>query len=131
MRVAIACLIIAAVPAFAADEPTPSVVRKPVCADCGVVRSVRAVTKEIKGDTSGETKPSGFVATFPLDGGKREAGSSSRIGKDAVTLSERWEVVVRYDDGRFRVLMLDDLPEVRAGDKVRVDDKGNVVLRTD
>ena len=133
MRKAVACLAIAVVPAFAADAPAPSVMKEPLaaCAECAVVRSVRSITREIRGDASADARPSGFVATFPLDGGKREAGSSSRIGKDAVPVSERWEVVVRYDDGRFRVLNLGEAPEIRAGDKVRIDANGNLVLRTD
>ena len=97
------------------------------CVDCGVVRSVRSITKQIRpSPATEETKPSGFVASIPLKGGKPEIGSSERIGKDAPTVVETWEVVVRMDDGKFRVVVLDDQPDLAEGGRVRFE-KGKLV----
>jgi hypothetical protein len=78
-----------------------------------------------------ESQPSGLIASVPLGGGKPMVGSSSKYGKDAVKTSESWEVTVRLDDGRFRILRLGEEPEVREGDKVRIEPNGAIVLRTD
>jgi hypothetical protein len=71
------------------------------------------------------------VASVPLGGGKPSVGSSSKYGKDVVTTSESWEVTVLLDDGRFRVLRLGEEPEVREGDKVRIQPNGAITLRAD
>ena len=62
MRNAIACLMLVAIPAWAADPPTkPAPPREavreaakpgPACAECGVVRSVKVIRKEIKVEQS-------------------------------------------------------------------------------
>ena len=99
-----------------------------------MVSSVRAKSKELRGpDTTDDARPSGLVATVPLGsaGGKPTAGSSARIGKDAVPRSESWEIIVRLDDGRMRVMTVDQPPEVRQGDKVRVEPNGKLTLRVD
>lgn len=112
MRSFLAILLLAATSAMAQDPPA--------CADCGLVRSVRSITKEIRPSAAQEeTKPSGLVASIPLKGGKPEIGSSSHIGKDAPTTVQTWEVVVRMGDGKFRVVVLDESPDLREGDKVR------------
>jgi hypothetical protein len=111
MRVLLAVLLASAASAFAQAPP---------CADCGVVRSVRSITKEIRPSAAQEeTKPSGLVASIPLKGGKAQVGSSSNIGKDAPTTVQTWEVVVRMEDGKFRVVVLDDSPGLVEGEKVR------------
>ena len=132
MRLTLALAFLAAMPAFGADPaPTTKAATKALepCADCGVVRSVRSVRKEIKSDPEVDARPSGLVATFPLGGGKPQAGSSTRIGKEKPEYSETWEVIVRLDDGRFRVVTLDESPEVREGDQVRFDATGKINLR--
>jgi hypothetical protein len=102
------------------------------CANCGVVRSIKVISKELQPTPSTESRPSGLVASVPLGGGgKAQVGSSTKYGKDAVTKSESWEVTVLLDDGRFRILRLGDEPEVREGDKVRIEPNGAIVLRTD
>ena len=114
MRGVLAIALLAAVSALA-QPPAPA-----SCADCGLVRSVRSITKEIRSSQAQEeTKPSGLVASIPLKGGKPEIGSSSRIGKDAPTTVQTWEVVVRMGDGKFRVVVLDESPNLHEGDKVR------------
>jgi hypothetical protein len=123
-----AALLSAAVPAMAADPNAAT------CAECAVVRSVKAITKELKPpDAANDPRPSGLVATIPLDGGKTKShtGSSARIGKEAMTKSQTWEVVVRYDDGRFRVFRLEQQPDVKEGDRVRIDANGKIAPRTD
>jgi outer membrane lipoprotein SlyB len=90
------------------------------CADCGTVTMVRPVTQELRPRPIEEGEPSGFVATVPLGGGKLTTGSSSRIGKDAPNVSTRWEVAVRMDDGRYRILTLDARPPFDRGERVRV-----------
>ena len=134
MRHLLSCVALAAMPALAADLPAPvdtDAAKRALapCEECGVVRSIRLVKKEIKPDAATDAKPSGLVASFPLGGGKPETGPSQRVGKDKVEMSESWEVIVRLDDGRFRVVMLDDEPRVREGDKVRFDALGKLTLR--
>ena len=133
MRAAVAVLLFAAVPALAQTPaaPAPAVPSKgaATCADCGVVNSVRTVTKTPRQDPDADDKPSGLVATVPLGGsGKPQLGSSTKLGREASVATTRWEVIVRLDDGRFRVLMLDEEPTVRKGDKVRVE-QNRVELR--
>jgi hypothetical protein len=134
MRLMLACALAASAAAIAApplDTSLPPPPPASACADCGVVRSIRAITKEIKpDDAKTDARPSGLVATIPF-GGKAEAGPSQRIGKDAVTSSESWEIIVRLDDGRFRVMTVREPPEVRVGDKVRVEANGRISLRSD
>src|SRR3982750_1321364 len=100
MRELLAVLILAALPAWAAD-PVPQTKAASdaltACAECGVVRSVRSMKKEIKTDPESDARPSGLVASFPLGGGKPSVGSSAKIGKDTPEFSETWEIVVRMD----------------------------------
>ena len=85
--------------------------------------SVRSVTKQAAPNVQNESKPSGLVASIPLGGGgKPQVGSSSKIGRDVPDVSQSWEVIVRLDDGRYRVVVLDTQPIVDKGDRVRVDE---------
>ena len=131
----LACLAMAVVPVMAAQmmpkKPVPTERSTAPCADCGVVRQVRTITKELQPSANTETKPSGLVASVPFGGGKPQVGSSVRYGSDAVTTTEKWEVTIRMDDERFRIITMDDKPNLREGDKVRVDDRNQVTLRTD
>jgi hypothetical protein len=132
MRKSIALALMAALPSWAADvAPTTKAASGALtpCADCGVVRSVRAVKKEIKTDPESDPRASGLVANFPLGGGKPSVGSSTRVGKDKPEFSETWEITVRLDDGRFRIVTVDEEPEVREGDQVRFDATGKISLR--
>src|SRR5689334_11588417 len=84
MRIPLAAALLATLPAWAAD-PAPSTAASSAltpCADCGVVRSVRYIKKEIVFDPEMEARPSGLVATFPLGGGKPQVGSSMKLGRD-------------------------------------------------
>jgi hypothetical protein len=66
-------------------------------------------------------KPSGLVATVPLGGGKMEVGSSTRLGKDTVLTEKQWNVVVQMDDGRLRVVTVDQQGDWQQGDRVHVE----------
>ena len=135
-RVLLAALAFAAAPAFA-QAPEPKVTEpkaipnKGVCADCGVVRAVKKITKEVKPGPANEAKPSGLVATIPLGKTDEKAriGPSQRVGKDVVQKADSWEVTIRLDDGRLRVMTLDEDPNLREGDKVRVDPAGKIQPR--
>jgi len=132
MRLILACIVMAVAPAWAqapAPSPSSAVPDKGACADCGVVRSVRRVKREIRPDASTESKPSGLVAEIPLGGGKPKVGSSARVGGDVVSTSETWEITVRLDDGRFRMIVVDKAPDLREGDKVRIEPNGQLKLR--
>ena len=139
MRLVVASLLIAAAPAWAqAPSPNPqsSVLRKQApaakelklnCADCGEIRSVRKVTKEIKEESMTAQQPGGLVASIPLGGGKAKVGSSTRVGDEAVRTATQWEVTLRYEDGRYRALMFDKQPDFVEGDRVRVDSRGQLL----
>ena len=125
----IAAITLAVATTAMAQPATPPAAAKSMCGECGVVRSVRGITKQIRpSEAQEDTKPSGFVASIPLKGGKAQVGSSEKIGKEAPTLSQTWEVIVLLDDGKFRVVTMDRQPDLREGDKVRID-KGQVVKR--
>jgi hypothetical protein len=115
--------------AGAQSAPLPTTtVPKDGCADCGVVRSVRPVVKKEASLPADQAKPSGLVATVPLGGGKVQVGSSTKFGREAEAKVTTYEVIVRYDNGRYTAIMLDDPGEWKEGDKVRVD-KGKLVAR--
>lgn len=131
MRAFAAVLLIATIPAFAQTPPLPQPPSKAAatCPDCGVVNSVRSITKAPRQDPNADDKPSGLVATIPLGGGgKPQVGSSTKYGREADVGTTTWEVIVRMDDGRFRVLTLGEQPDVQKGDKVKVVE-GRIVPR--
>jgi len=138
MRVLLALIFVTNALAAAAQNLDKELPKQPsatgmTCAECGVVRSVRAITKEIRGAEKDDARPSGLVASVPLGkgAGKPTAGSSTRIGKDAVPSTESWEIIVGLDDGRMKVMTVTQQPEVRQGDKVRVEPNGKLTLRSD
>jgi hypothetical protein len=134
MHFKLAAMVVAGVMAAAgvgaqSQAPKPPAAANTMCGECGVVRSVRAITKEAPPPPSDESKPSGLVVSVPLRGGKPTVGGSQNIGKDAVVVTTTWEVVVRLDDGRLRLIMLEEEPaELREGDKVRIE-QGKPVRR--
>jgi outer membrane lipoprotein SlyB len=111
----------------------PEIVKKQTCAECGEIRSIRRV--ERKGRAADPTRdlqdknPSGLVASIPLGGGgKPTVGSSTREEKRREAPLVIYEVIVQLDDGRVRIVTQDDGEDLRAGDKVRVEDN-KVILR--
>jgi hypothetical protein len=131
MRMLVACfLATCAIAAAQAPVQPPSSIR--TCPDCGEVRSVRVLSKELRADPMrDDVRPSGLVATIPLGGGKASAGSSTRIGREAATTVDVWEIIIRLDDGRYRLINVDQAPDVSIGDKVRVEANGRIAPRTD
>ena len=146
MRAIVASLLIAAAPAWAQapspapapDKGQPSVLKKKApaskaadpklnCADCGEIRSVRMITKEVREESLTPQQPGGLVASIPLGGGKAQVGSSTKVGDDMVRTAKQWEVTLRYDDGRYRLLLLDKQPDFAEGDRVRVDSRGQLL----
>lgn len=128
MRIAPFILMLCSACAWAqqppAKLPTPSkaaAAASATCAECGVITSIKRVTKSEPPAPTESTKPSGLVASVPLGGGKPKVGSSTKLGGDQELRFDRWEVVVRYDDGRFTMVTLDEPGAWREGDKVRVD----------
>jgi hypothetical protein len=130
MRSVLACVLLCTVPVAWSQAPgAPTMmVPKSGCAECGVVRSVRPVVKRELEPPANQAKPSGLVATVPLGGGKVQVGSSTKLGRDAEPTTTTYEVIVRYDDGRYTMVMLDDRADWKEGDKVRVD-KGKLLPR--
>jgi len=134
----LALLVCAVLPAWAA-EPAPTSatpVAKPraMCADCGVITSVRSLAKQEAAGAAAvrnpsneappgavdEAKPPGLVASIPLGGGKPRVGSATKVGNDAPAVTKTWEVIVRMDDGQFRVVSLEAQPDYAKGDRVRI-----------
>ncbi len=106
------------------DPNKPPVAPAATCADCGVVTSIRSVTKSTAPVEQIQGKPSGLVASIPLGqgAGSPKVGSSTKIGRDVPTVSQSWEVIVKLDDGRYRVVVLDAQPDVAKGDRVKVEE---------
>jgi outer membrane lipoprotein SlyB len=120
--------------ALAAD-PAPS------CPDCGTVRSIREVDREMappptSAEPAGYTSPgdfpgglggnlsAGWVATArykPGDGMSR--GYVGAVGSPELReqLTERsYEIVVKLDNGRFQLVREDQPPAWQVGDRVRI-----------
>ena len=122
MKIAAVCcwLALATLPAWA----------QPPCNDCGEVRSIREIQKDLGKRSTDAAKPSGFVASVPLGKApdKPRIGPSQRVGGDSVAQAKSWEVIVILEDKRARILTFDAMPAVQVGDKVRIDD-GKLVPR--
>jgi hypothetical protein len=123
---AISCCAAAQSPPAAPAVPVQSdVLRKQACADCGEIRSIRRIEREQRPQNAVPESPSGLVATIPLGpgGGKPTVGSSTRADRLRDPPLVTYEVIVKLDDGRFRVLIQDDEPEgLQMGDRVRIED---------
>ena len=123
MRSWLTVLMALAVPAVCAQSP-PDPAKPPAaaCTECGVVTSIRSVTKQAPPVAQNEGKPTGLVASIPFGGGSPQVGSSTKIGRDVPSVSQSWEVIVKLDDGRYRVVVLDSQPDVAKGDRVKVEE---------
>lgn len=104
----------------------------PVCADCGVVESVREV--KAAADPSGLGAAAGGVVGGLL-GNQVGKGSGRTIAtligiaggayaghqvEKTQRTSSRWEVGVRMENGEYRTVTLDAEPVWRSGDKVKL-----------
>ena len=114
-------------------EPAPRVEPvKPICYDCGVIESVREIEK--KGAGTGLGAVAGGVAGGLL--GRQTGGGH---GRDVMTVLgaiggafagnaveknvkkvKSYEVAIRFDDGSTQLLIQDNPPAWRSGDKVRL-----------
>lgn len=125
-RLALLALAVLATAAQAQSSVSPAAAQ---CPDCGVIRSIKRVESGAKAAQVEERKgPSGFVASIPLDGSKPKVGSSTELSREKQPVTVSYEVVVRLEDGRLRVVLQDDVGAMREGDKVKVE-AGRVVLR--
>ena len=129
-RILASCISAFSLCAAAQAPPAPpgvplqsDVLRKKECADCGEVRSIRRVEREQRPSANAPESPSGLVASIPLDGSKPIVGSSTRADRRREPPLVTYEVIVRLDDGRIRILTQDEEPEgIQMGDRVRIED---------
>jgi hypothetical protein len=121
---------LAQAPGAAVPAARDSIMVRKSCEECGVVRSIRKVESKQPLDNVDRGSTAGLVATIPLGGGKPQVGSSTDLRKELKPPTVTWEIVVRLDDGRFRVVLQDDPGPLREEDKVKVVD-GKVELRSD
>lgn len=113
----------------------------PVCADCGLVESVREV--KAAADPSGLGAAAGGVVGGLL-GNQVGKGSGRTIAtligiaggayaghqvEKTQRTTSRWEVGVRMENGEYRTVTLDAEPVWRTGDKVRL--QGNRLVMAD
>jgi hypothetical protein len=122
---------LAQAPAQGAGAPAPrdSIMVNKSCDDCGVVRSIRKVETKQPLDSADRSATSGLVASIPLDGSRVQIGSSTELRNEMKPPGVTWEIVVRLDDGRLRVVLQDDPGPLRADDKVKIVE-GKVQLRS-
>jgi hypothetical protein len=120
---ALSCAAVAQAPPGPAGAP-PGAQVLPACSDCGEVRSIRRVERESRTPNAlPEPAPSGLVASIPLGGGKTTVGSSTREERRRDPPLVTYEVIVRLDDGRVRIVVQDEEPVgLKRGDRVRVED---------
>jgi hypothetical protein len=125
-HLALAALLAIAATAQAQTSVSPAALQ---CPDCGVIRSIKRVESGEKAAQQAERAgPSGLVASIPFDGGKPKVGSSTELSREKQPVTVSFEVVVRLEDGRLRVVLQDDVGAMREGDKVKVE-QGRVVPR--
>lgn len=110
------------------------------CSDCGVVRTIREIRTERRNSRPDiyVTSPQ-YLDTRPNDPPRigpvislswgRNDQTQARIGAvGSAEMQQRfteitYEVIVRFDDGRFGSIEQDDASDLRVGDRVMVADK--------
>ena len=119
-------------------EPRANAVR--TCGDCGVVRSIREVRTERAAPTQNVYASSPqYLQSRPFDppvvgpafslswgAGQQPQTSVGAVGSPQMQqrLTEiSYEIIVRFDDGRFGLFEQDDPADLRIGDKVMVVNK--------
>jgi outer membrane lipoprotein SlyB len=122
-------------PAASSQAPTGAPAAR-VCADCGVVQSIRYV--EQQGEASGVGAVAGGVLGGVLGhqiGSGRGNTAATIVGAGAGAYAghqveknrnrkSSWIVAVRMDDGRTRSLTYSAQPSVREGERVKLVDGG-------
>lgn len=105
---------------------------KPICHECGVIESIREIEK--KGEGSGVGAVAGGVAGGVLGhqtGGGRGKDVMTVLGaiggavaghqiEKSVKKVKSYEIAIRFEDGSSRLIIQDNPPGWRSGDKVRV-----------
>ena len=121
MKKLLPLLLLASFPAWPQAAP-PAASSVLTCPQCGVVSSVAPRIKETAQlEEQSDLKPSGLVAQIPLDGGKPRVGGSQRIGREAVMTETVYQAVVRLNDGRYQLVLLDSRGDWQPGDRVKIE----------
>jgi outer membrane lipoprotein SlyB len=107
-----------------------------ICAECGVVETVREVAVEPKGSGGGAVAGGvvgGILGNQIGKGGTRDiatilgavggAFAGNHIEK-SVKESKRYDVIVRFEDGSSRTFSSDTPPAWQSGDRVRLQNGG-------
>ena len=97
----------------------------PICVRCGVVTSVRRVPGASAG-ASAATGAQPLPGSSTLESGIAPVpvlGEGARAERDALRREtpNRYEVVVRYDDGSYGRVELGNDPRLRPGDRVKLE----------
>ena len=122
---AVACALGAA-SHLAAQQDAPPAAGNPSCHECGVITSVRELQQD-RADAStvtGRLPPVGPVFGFTFGGDAPVKGFVGAVGNQEMRdrLTEiSYEVIVRYNDGRYGVVETRYGADLRVGDRVRVD----------
>ena len=94
------------------------------CMECAVVYDIRAVTSERQLANTLEEHPlQGPFIKIPLSGDRDAQPEIGAYGSRKMRKQlERtvYEVIVRFDDDRFRLIEVDDISNLHVGDRVRV-----------
>ncbi len=93
------------------------------CMECGVIYEIKAITTEraVAKTLEERAPPAGPFINIPLTRkAEPEIGViGSKQRREQLTETE-YEVVVRYDDGRFTLIKVRDVSNLRVGDRVHV-----------
>lgn len=124
-------------PDSAAPSPRPAGAQG-ACTNCAVIRSLRAVERErpasreipayVSSEQYQDTRQYSGVFVGPMIGlsfgpGTTSQGFVGAAGSPSMRQRIReitYEVILRYEDGRFGLLEQDDVGAFRVGDRVRV-----------
>jgi hypothetical protein len=94
------------------------------CKECAVVYDIRAVTSERQLANTLEEHPlQGPYIKFPLSSDPAAQPEVGAYGSRKMRKQlERtvYEVIVRFDDDRFRLIEVNDISDLQIGDRVRV-----------
>ena len=111
---------------LSAQQDPPQAASNPSCHECGVITSVREIQQE-RADAAtvtGRLPPVGPVFNFSFGGDTPSKGNVGAVGNQEMRdrLTEiSYEVIVRYNDGRYGVVETRYGADLRVGDRVRVD----------
>ena len=109
------------VPSSTAEAGTETTARDKVCAECGVVRSIRFIDKKPR-----STNPNPAPVPRSPAGATGGPGGMNAGGGAVKNLNKTpfWTVTVRMDNGTTRNYTYVEKPEINEGDKVRTRDDG-------